>query len=108
MAADNDPNLMPWALGAISAALSGALTWLSNRVAGLEARLDNRIGKVEDLGKTLATSSDLKDLWAAHTAERDRAQAYREDMLRRMGEVPTKHDLTEMERRLLEHLRPPR
>lgn len=103
--ADSDPNLGAWALGAVGTALSGAYTWLWNRATGIETRLDARIAKVEERVAVSASNSDLKELWQAHTAERASAQQYRESMLVRIGETPTKADLEHVERRLIDAIR---
>lgn len=103
--AESDPNLGAWALGAVGTALSGAFTWVWNRLVGLETRLDARMNKIEEKAGTAASNADLKELWQAHTAERASAQQYRENMLIRIGETPTKADLEHVERRLLDAIR---
>jgi hypothetical protein len=90
-----DVNLAQWGLGAATTALGAALTWLWNRMSGMESRLDARISAA-----TAAAKSDDRDLWAAITEDRRSATAYRERTLERLAEMPTKSDLAAMETRI--------
>lgn len=85
MADAHDPNLATWGLGAVTVALSGAFTWLWNRMAGVEARHD----------------AALRDVWSVINSERDKAQTSREKLLERLSEMPTKDDFKRLEDRLM-------
>lgn len=91
----NDVNLAQWALGGATAGLTGALTWLWNRMSGMEARLDGRISAAG-----AAAKSDNRDIWSAITEDRRSATAYRERTLERLAEMPTKADLRALEDRI--------
>lgn len=91
----NEVNLAQWALGAVTTALAGALTWLWNRTTGLESRLDARI-----TAAGAAAKSDNRDIWTAITEDRRSATAYRERTLERLAEMPTKTDLQNLENRI--------
>ena len=84
MADAHDPNLATWGLGAVTLALSGAFTWLWNRLAGVEQRHDTA----------------LRDVWSAINSERDKAEKSRERVLERLSEIPTKDDFKRLEDRL--------
>lgn len=84
MAEPHDPNLAQWALGGMSALLTGALTWLWNRQTSAEARQDKAVS----------------DLWTVINAERDKATASREKLLERLADMPTKDDFKRLEDRL--------
>ena len=71
MADAHDPNLATWGLGAVTLALSGALTWLWNRVSGVEARQD----------------AAMRDVWSVINSERDKAEKSRERVLERLDRV---------------------
>jgi hypothetical protein len=92
MAESHDANLLQWALAGISAGLTGAFTWLWNRLAGLETRQD----------------AAMRDLWAVVNSERDKAQASREKLLERLADMPTKDDFQRLEDRLTAALHQPR
>lgn len=84
MADNPDAPLLQWALGGISAGLTAAFTWLWNRLGAVESRIE----------------SQLRDVWSAISDDRKTAQASRERMLERLGEMPTKADLAQLENRI--------
>lgn len=84
MAADSDVPLLQWALGGVSAALTAGFSWLWNRLSALETRTD----------------AQMRDLWNTVTDDRKTAQASRERMLERLGEMPTKADLQRLDDKL--------
>lgn len=88
MAEPHDVNLTQWALGALAAAVAAGFGWLRQQLSRAEDRM---------------TSEDAK-LWQAITVDRDKAQAFRESMLERVGKLPTKDDLAAMERRIVDTL----
>lgn len=95
----HDPTLLSWALGALATAVSAAFGWVWQRLARTEDRMS-----AED-AKLRAEMAEGRDkLWTAVQTDRDRAQAFRERTLERLGEMPTKSDLAEMERRLAARL----
>lgn len=96
----NDPGLLGWALGAVATSVAAAFTWIWNRMQAIETRLDARLSAAEAGEKTHATNSDIRDLWGAITEDRKQASAFREATLIRLGEMPTKTDLKQMEDRL--------
>jgi hypothetical protein len=96
----HDPGILGWALGAVAAAVSAAFTWIWNRMQAIENRLDARMNAAEADEKNHASNSDVRDLWAAITQDRQDAARFREATLVRLGEMPTKTDLREMEARL--------
>ena len=94
-----DLNLAQWALSAATAALAAALSWLWQRIGGLEQRLDTRITAHEAATKA-GQHQDTRDLWAAINDDRKRTADYRERTLERLSQMPTKADLSQMEDRL--------
>lgn len=84
MADSPDVPLLQWALGGVSAGLTAAFSWLWNRLAAVETRIETQ----------------LRDVWAAISDDRKTAQASRERMLERLGEMPTKADLAQLENRI--------
>ena len=103
----NDPGLLGWALGAVASAVAAAFTWIWNRMQALENRLDARVAAAdarvsaaEAAEKSHASAADVRDLWGAITEDRKDAARFREATLVRLGEMPTKVDLREMEARL--------
>jgi hypothetical protein len=96
----HDPGLLGWALGAVASAVAAAFTWMFNRMQSIESRLDARVTAAEASEKTHASTGDIRDLWGAITEDRKQASAFREATLIRLGEMPTKTDLRQMEDRL--------
>ena len=96
----NDPGLLGWALGAVASAVAAAFTWIWNRMQAIEARLEARVTATEATEKTHASTADVRDIWAAITDDRKQAAQFRERTLERLGEMPTKVDLRQMEDRL--------
>jgi uncharacterized protein HemX len=102
--AHNDPGLLGWALGAVATAVAAAFSWIWNRMQALENRLDARVAATEAHDKTHASASDVRDLWAAITEDRKEVSAFRERILERVGQLPTKEDLAATEARLIASL----
>lgn len=99
MAEPHDATLLSWALGALTAAVSAGFGWVWQRLARTEDRMSAEDARLRD---EIADGNDK--LWTALQTDRDRAQAFRERTLERLGEMPTKSDLAEMERRLAARL----
>lgn len=96
MAEPHDVNLTQWALGIVTLAVSGAITWLRQIIGRTEDRMNAEHARL----RATITEEDGK-LWAARASDLNSAQAFREHTLERLGEMPTKQDLAAMEARLL-------
>lgn len=91
----NDVNLAQWAMGGLMGLWTLILGWIWQRQASVEARLDQRISEGIKAVKD-ANAAENRDLWTAFNDEKNRAQASRERMLERLGDMPTKADLRQL------------
>lgn len=105
MAGQPEINVGQWALGAWAGLLSLVLGWLWAEVKGVRSRIDQ---SAKNSQQQSAAGDDK--LWAALKDSNDKAEKFREEMLKTMREVPTRHDIEGMERRInenMERLLPP-
>ena len=92
-----DTDTLKWAIGLVAAGASAAWGYIWTEIRSLRAAIQSRATEAQNA----ITAGDDK-LWQHVTKEAENGQAFRERMLERIGQLPTKDDLRDLNRAIAE------